>query len=153
MTQNAPLDVVVIDLDDRRYGIAADHVERVVAMVAVTALRGSPAVVAGVIDVGGDIVPVIDLRVCLGHATRPARPADHLVLAWAAHRSVALWVDRAAQLISVPAVQPGSAGLSDQRHIVGFGKTPDGLLVITDLDAFLSAADEVALDSALAAAQ
>lgn len=143
--------VVVVETDGRRYGLAADHVARVVRMVKVTPLAGSPVVVHGVIDVAGAIVPVVDPRVRFHHGRRAPQSNDQLVIARAGARTVAVWVDRAVGLTEVDDFEPVPVEVSGGSHVAGVSRTADGLLVITDLDAFLSLDEESALDAALAA--
>ena len=147
-----PARVVIVELATRRYGIAVHQVQRVVRMVRLTPLPGAPVQVPGVIDLAGEIVPVVDLRVRFGHVPHAVRASDHLVIARAATRTVALWVDRVADLVEVAAPEPLPANTPDQPHIRGLARTADGLLVITDVDGFLSAEDDTALTSALVAA-
>lgn len=141
---------MVVDIDGHRYGLVADHVARVVRMVKITPLAGSPEIVQGVIDVAGATVPVVDPRVRLHHDRRSPRATDQLVIAQANARTVALWVDRAVSLIQVGGLEPVPDEVSGGPHIAGVSRCPDGLLVITDLDAFLSLEEESALDAALA---
>jgi purine-binding chemotaxis protein CheW len=54
--------LVVFALDDQRYALALTCVQRSIRVVAVTPLPGAPAIVMGVIDLGGVVIPVIDIR-------------------------------------------------------------------------------------------
>jgi purine-binding chemotaxis protein CheW len=58
---NGP-DLVVFGLDDQRYALALACVQRSIRVVAITPLPGAPAIVLGVIDLGGVVIPVIDIR-------------------------------------------------------------------------------------------
>lgn len=147
------IEAVTVEVEGHRYGMAARHISRVVRMVEVVPLPGAPEVVAGIIDVAGTVVAVVDPRVRLGLPRRTAQAEDQLVLAQAGSRRVAVWVDRAIRFTRVHAeeveqVDPVVAGGSP---VAGVSKTPDGLLVITDLDAFLSLEEEAQLQAALEA--
>jgi len=65
---------------------------------------------------------------------------------------VALRVDRATELISVDAAEIDRAEplLGRSQYFAGVAKLADGLVLIHDLEAFLSAAEAAALDQALA---
>src|SRR5690349_13823440 len=63
--------LVVVRLD-REYALPAEHVVEVVRMVAVTPLPEAPPWLAGVINLRGRVVPLIDLRTRLG-----LPPAEH----------------------------------------------------------------------------
>jgi chemotaxis signal transduction protein len=54
--------VIVLEIGKERYGIDLDSVTEVLAPLRVTPVPGSPAVFSGVINVHGEIRPVMDLR-------------------------------------------------------------------------------------------
>ena len=139
-------------LDQQRYAVALAAVERAVRLVAITPLPGAPAVVAGVINAGGRVLPVIDLRVRLGLPTRPRRLSDQLLLVRLRQRAAALLVDAVTEPLALAADQldQETAGLPGGPYTAGVATLPDGLVVIHDLDRFLSLEEEQTLAAALA---
>lgn len=148
----APLDVLVFTLDDVRYGIAARDVVEVVRAVAVTPVPGVPAVVLGVIDYRGALVPVFDTRMRFGHAPREERLEDQFVVVRAGARTAALRADHAERLVAIDAaaVEDPREQLASIEHIEGVTRLDDGLLLIHDPQRFLSAAEREALEAAMA---
>jgi purine-binding chemotaxis protein CheW len=144
--------LLAFELDDGRYALPLAAVERVVAAVAITALPGAPAVVAGVVNVQGAIVPVYDLRRRFGLPARRLRATDQFVLARAGARAVVVVVDRVSTIDCCAAEAWTAAGdlVPGMSCVAGVVKLADGLVVIHDLDAFLSPGEEDALDAALA---
>ncbi len=71
---------VVFRLEEQRYALHLSQVERVVSMVAVSPLPQTPAVVVGVINYRGSVVPVLDLRPRFGFPHREVGLTDHLLL-------------------------------------------------------------------------
>jgi len=125
-------------------------------MVAVTPLPGAPAVVEGVVDVHGTIVPVFDLRARAGLPSRAVDPSQHLVLLRGIDRTVAVRVDDASDFVEVPdanitemAGLAGSGVGAGLQHIRGVASTLDGTVVIHDLRDFLSLSESAALETAL----
>ena len=153
MTACPDLQVVVVEVEGRRCGLLARDVHEVVAAVRPSPLPGAPSEVEGLVNLRGTTVPVLDLRVRFGLPGRPVRPSDRMVVVEAAGRRLALRVDRVVDLASVAAadVDVEAHPLTGSGLTAGVARLPDGLLVICDLDAFLSADDVVALDLALAA--
>jgi len=150
--QDAPASIVVFQLDRQRYALELEAVDRVVRVVAVTPLPSAPLVVRGVIQYGGGVVPVVDLRTRFRLELREPKLSDHLVLAHTARRRLALPVDA---VTGVEIVQPGEwlqadAVLPNADHLAGVVQRDDGLILIQDLDAFLSLDEAAALDGALA---
>lgn len=145
-----PGQIVVFALDDRFYGLRLSAVEQAVRMVDVTPLPQAPDIVRGVIDVQGRVVPVFDLRRRFCLPQRPASVHDKLILAHTARRPVALVVDAVhgvreytAPVMAVADIVPGS------EHVEGVVRLDDDLILIHDLDRFLSLDEERALDRAL----
>ena len=61
---------VLFTVDDQIYALDLVEVERMVRAVAVTPLPEVPAYVAGVVDVQGRVLPVVDLRLRFDRPTR-----------------------------------------------------------------------------------
>ncbi len=90
---------VTFRLDARTYALPLEHVEGVLRMVAVTPVPEAPGWVAGVIDLRGRAVAVVDLRARLGMEVKPPHPDDRLVLIHAQGRTVGLVVDEATDVL------------------------------------------------------
>lgn len=145
------LRLVVFSLDRERYGLNLATTERVLPMVAVSPLPGCPDVVLGAINLHGDVVPVLDIRRRLGFDAGDYGPAARLLVARTARRIVALPVDDVIGVEELPAetVLPPDTVLPGIGHLSGIGALSDGLLLIHDLDTFLSMEEERQLDASL----
>jgi purine-binding chemotaxis protein CheW len=109
-----PVSLVVLELDGRRLALPIARVIEVLRMVAITPLPDSPDWVAGVINVRGDIVPVIDLRTRLGVEARGYGLDTPILLVSACGRRMAVVPDAAVEVRDVP-----SADLEDPDDLVG----------------------------------
>ena len=151
------MDILTFDLDGQRYAFPADRVVQVVQMVAISALPGAPAVVEGVVNVRGTIVPVFDIRSRLGLSARPVDAGQHLIILSGSSRQAAVRVDAAQDFVSIPdedvtgsrSLADSGVGASGTRHIAGVAATAEGTTVIYDLSAFLSLSESNALEEAL----
>ncbi|HLZ28783.1 MAG TPA: chemotaxis protein CheW [Chloroflexota bacterium] len=94
--------LVVGRIGSERYAWPATHVERVLPMAAVTRVADLPAGVAGLLDVHGDTLAVVDPRPRLGLPAQAARPEHHLLLLSATGRYL-LWVDCIETIVAVDA--------------------------------------------------
>ena len=143
--------LVVFTLDDRRYGLALSAVERAVRMVDVTPLPQAPQIVLGVVNVQGRVVPVVNLRRRFRLPERDFALADQLLIARTARRPVALAADAVTGVLEYSAQE--AAGAPDIvpgiEYVEGVVKLPDGLVLIHDLDRFLSLEEEAALGRAI----
>jgi purine-binding chemotaxis protein CheW len=139
-------------LDAQRYALPLESVSRIVRAAEFTPLPLAPDVVAGVLNVGGRILPVYNLRRRLRLPERTLGLDDQFVIAHTARRPVALIVDRALGLIDAQPIE-GAALAPHLRHLRGVLSLPDGLVLIQDLETFLSPDEDEALQSALRAVE
>lgn len=149
--QTAPNQIVVFTLDEPRYALPLATVERVVRAVEITPLPKAPEIVLGVIDAQGRVIPVVDVRKRFRLPAREMDVDDRFIIARTSTRLVALAVDSVAgvrTLVDGEVVNAAEA-LPFAEYVRGVVKTPDGLILIHDLDRFLSLDEEHALDAAL----
>lgn len=144
--------LVVWTLDTQRYALPFCAVERVVRAVEVTPLPDTPEIVSGIVNVQGKVIPVVNVRRRFHLPQRDTALNDLLVLARSARRDVAFFADTVAGLVDYP---ENSVVLSDvivpgMGCVAGVAKLADGMILIQDLDRFLSLDEEDALDAALA---
>lgn len=102
----------------------------------------------------GTLVPVLDIRQRFNLPASPLAPTDHLIIAEAGPRTVALRVDQILELVSVAPgdITPADATIPGTELVAGIARLPDGVLVIHDLERFLSLDEGAATMAALAAA-
>ncbi len=146
-----PRQLVLFLLDANRFGLDRDVVERVVPVVEITPLPRAPEIVSGIINVHGEIVPVVDIRRRLGLPPRALVLQDQLLLAQTHRRRFALLVDRVTGVVEQEdgELMPGDRILPNLDPIAGVLCLPDGLVLIQDLETFLSLPQEDQLDRAL----
>jgi len=143
--------LVVFELDENRYALALDAVERVVRIVEITPLPKAPDIVLGVVSVHGRIVPVINLRRRFRLPQREIELTDQMVIARTSRRLVALVADAVHGVVECPerdvvGMQHSVPGV---EYVEGIAKTPEGLVLIHDLEKFLSLDEEAALQEAM----
>ncbi len=141
---------VVFTLDDRRYALPLHVVERAVRAVEATPLPKAPDIVLGVIDVQGEVIPVLNVRKRFGLPERDIEVDDQLIIARTSTRTVALVVDAVVgvveqseqEVVAADKIVPGMA------YIDGVAKGDDGLALVYNLEKFLSLEEEEALNGA-----
>lgn len=145
------LQSVIFCLERQRYALAAMAVERVVLAVAITPLPGAPALVQGVVDVGGRVLPVLDLRRRMELPGRAPKTGDQLMIVDTGSRSVVLPVD---EVLEVVATDPGmlcgdELAAASRGPFLGLLQLAGGLVWIHDVERLFSSADADAFDRAL----
>lgn len=138
-------------LDDRRYALPLDVVERIIPAVELTPLPKAPEIVLGLINIRGRIVPVFNIRRRFRLPDRETELTDHFIIAHTSKRTVALPADSASGVIQVFEGEKTEVTdiLPALDYVKGVVKLEDGLLLIHDLESFLSLEEETALDEAL----
>lgn len=147
-TPERPL--VVFSLDGQRYALDLKRVRRAIRVVAITPLPNSPAIVLGIVDLGGEIMPVIDLRARFNLPPKDLVLSEQLLIATTCSRTVALLVDETTDVVDGRAEEVASTSeLLDGLLIDGAVRLEDGLILIHDLDRLLSLDEERAIGVAL----
>jgi len=135
---------LVFKLDEQQYALRLESVERVVRAAAVTPLPKAPAIVLGILDLQGRIVPAINVRKRFRQPEREIRPEDHFIIARARSLTVALVVDETHGVVEEQNLEQIATDgiLAGMEYVAGVTRTRDGLVLIHDLDTFLSRGEE-----------
>ena len=143
--------LVIFRLDDERYALPLAVVERIVRAAEVTPLPKAPTIVLGVIDWEGRVLPVLNIRRRFQLPEREISPADQFLIAATEWRTVVLVVDEAQGMIErSPTEIVGAAQIvPGLEQIQGVTKLDDGLVLIHDLEKFLSLDEARSLDEAM----
>ncbi len=143
--------LVVFTLDDQKYALYLPVVERVVSAVEVTPLPKAPDIILGVINIQGKVIPVVNIRRRFGLPEREIDLSDQFIIANTSKKTVVLVMDTVSGVI-----EPAEGKLIISKNITpgmeyvdGVIKLEDGLILIHDLDRFLSLEEEKKLDNAL----
>lgn len=146
--------VVRFRLGIHQCGLPLDAVERVVPAMELTPLPNAPAIVRGVFNLAGRIIPAFSIRSRFGLPERELAISDHFIVARSRGLTMAIVVDDTlglapsdpAGVVSVPSILPGLP------LVRGVLRHPDGLILIHDLGDFLSLAEARQLEAAMGAA-
>ena len=148
-----PDQIVVFTMEGQRYGLPLSAVKRVVRMVNITPLPQAPDIVHGVVNVQGQVVPVINMRKRFSLPERIPDLSDQLIIADTMARPVAIVADAVNDVMSFPAEQiiPSENILPEVKYVEGVLKLRDGLILIHNLDQCLSLEESHTLDQAMKA--
>lgn len=144
---------VVFILEAQRYALHLSAVDRVVRMVHITPLLKVPDIVLGVVNVQGRVIPVINVRRRFRLPEREIALTDQLIVAHTVRRPVALVADTVLDVVECSEQDLIAAQniLPASEYLEGVVKLRDGLILVHDLDEFLSLDEENSLDQALEA--
>ncbi|OPY82786.1 MAG: Chemotaxis protein CheW [Syntrophus sp. PtaU1.Bin005] len=143
-----PCRLLVFRVENRNYALDISFVQRVVPMVEITTLPGSPSVVAGVVNIRGGIVPVVSLRLCCGLPERGLKLSDRLIVLQLERRMAALWVD---DVLGLQECNEGQWTAAEEitrslKSVEGIVKNGEELLIFQNPESYLSPKDHDLLD-------
>lgn len=140
--------ILTVTLGGHAYGIELLDSKEVIAMMAVEPIPQSPAFLLGMINLRGNLIPVMDLRIKLGLIPSPPTPESCIVIVDRKGRLLGALVDA---LIGVTTLEQGDyvdhPNLGEQVHtefMKGIGKQRDHLIYILDLEKVFCQVEELA---------
>lgn len=140
-------------LDDWKCALDISWVDRAYRAVAVTPVPEAPAIVLGIVNVRGMVLPVVNLRGRFHLPEKQLTSSAHFIVAHTPRRSVVLVVDSIdsvmecdeQDIIAADAILPG------MEHVEGVLRLKDGMILIHDLGSLLSLEEEAQLDHVIEA--
>lgn len=138
------LQLVGFTLGNEDFGVDILSVQEINRVTEITKIPSTPDFVKGVINLRGNVIPVIDLRSRLGMAEKEHDKQTRIIVADVDDRTVGLVVDAVSEVIRMdsnlveppPALIAGSTGKRD--YIKGVGKLDDKLLMLLDINSMFS---------------
>jgi purine-binding chemotaxis protein CheW len=128
---------VVFRLMGQLFGAAIDVVREVTYLTPVTRLPNTPPYVEGVVDLRGEVLPVVDLRKRLGVAGEAAGTESRLMILNLGERSAALIVEGVDQVRTISSEQivapDAHVFTAGQAYVTGVARLEDSLVIILDL--------------------
>ena len=132
-------------LGKEEYGIPLSCVQEIRSFQAPTRLAGASAEVLGVLDLRGEVLPVIDLRKCFFMPSAEVTAATVTIVVNLSQRSVGIVVDNVNEVVDLTPEQqrcmPAMNGMSNDGHITGIGSIGPRMLLLLDLSRLLEGRD------------
>ncbi len=143
--------VVVFNLDDKNYALYLNVVHRILPSLEITPLPGAPKVVLGIINIEGEVIPVFNTRLRFQIEIKEMELSDRLIIVQTIKRKVALLVDDVKEVIEFTGEDliMSKGILPGQKYIEGVLKLGEGLILIHDVDKFLSLYEQEKLNNAI----
>ena len=139
------------------YGLELLRVKEVIRMRLITWLPKAPSCVKGIINLRGNVIPIVDLRERFGLAAQEQTAMTRVIVVEVEGRLVGMVVDSASQVVRVPADQfdppPPVMGSASKDFITAVGKMGDKLVIMVDVDRILSAEEMSQITSSFVSAE
>jgi purine-binding chemotaxis protein CheW len=138
------------------YGLELLRVKEVIRMRSITWLPQAPSCMKGIINLRGDVIPIVDLRDRFGLQSQEHTAKTRVVVVEVEGRPVGIVVDSASQVMHVPADQfdppPSVMGVGSGDFITAIGKTDEKLVIMLDLNRIFSTEELSKMASCIKAA-
>ncbi|MBD2231727.1 chemotaxis protein CheW [Phormidium tenue] len=138
-----PTSYLLFMLDGAHYGLAAEAVQEMFLLPALISVPESGPEVAGMLNLRGQLLPVINLRVCLGYPQRPNDLSQAIIVVQCGSRQIGLVVD---QIQNVEAIAPSSITAALETPYFGYGANPLTVGFARQGDTVIVLIDPVALE-------
>ena len=131
------IQLVSFTLEDIEYGIDILRVHEILRIPEITRLPNTPSYIKGVINLRGNVIPVVDVRERFGFSQIEITDLTRIIVIESDGRQIGLFVDNVSQVIRISEknIDPPSdliEGVSED-FITGIGRLKDHLIVILNL--------------------
>lgn len=142
---------VTFRIANQTFAVKLEEVYRIVRIVHVTPVPEAPPVIEGIINVQGEVIPVVNLRKRFQMNLRDLSLDDQILLVNANNRVLGLLVDEVTDIIEsdLSEIVNQESILPGANRIEGVMKNAEDMIMIQDIDALLSADEEIKLDQSL----
>jgi len=138
-------------LGSEEYGLEILKVREIIGYVEVTRIPQTPSYVRGVINLRGQVIPVVDLRAKFGMEDAQRTEQTCIIVVEISHAddtiSTGVVVDRVQEVLDITAEQieptPEFGASVETDFILGMGKIGDAVKILLDIDKVLGS-DEMA---------
>ena len=149
------IQVVSFRLGSEEYGVDIAQVQEINRMVAVTHVPRAPQFMEGVINLRGQLIPIIDLRARFGMPRAEHTKNTRIVVTEIGAKRVGMVVDSVSEVLRLPVehIEPAPEMITgvETEYIRGVGKIEDRLIILLDLARIISGAEKRELENADAA--
>lgn len=132
------LQFVAFRVGTQLFAVEIHRVIEVISLCEITPLPGAPPFIEGMIDLRGQLVPVIDMRKRIGVADIRNVMQTRIVIARTNTQRVGLIVDEADQVYTISTDQIEPPPEQGAEFVLAVARHEQMLLLILDLDTLLS---------------
>lgn len=128
-------------LGDETYGIEIRHVREIIGIQKITEVPEMPDFICGVINLRGQVIPVMDVRTRFKMSRRDYDDRTCVIVVEVQDSTMGLVVDTVSEVADIPDTEvqppPKVNKAASSRYIKGMGKTGDEVKILLDADKLL----------------
>lgn len=139
-------------LGNEEYAIDILRVKEIRGYTEPTTIADAPPFVKGVINLRGNIVPIVDLRMRFGLENITYTPFTVVIVLNVMARTLGIVVDNVSDVFRLSAQDirpaPDFSGIFHSRYIQGLANVGDKMLIVTDIEALMASSEMALFDEA-----
>jgi len=138
-TVSTSIQYIVVKLGNERFGINISYVDNIVRMQKMTRVPEVASYIKGVINLRGEVVPVMSTRIKMGLEPDVETSATRIIiLKFEQQGFIGFIVDAVNEVVTLSSDNIEKVKDSDgDSFVMGVGKTEDGLISVLDLNALI----------------
>jgi len=145
------LQFVTFNIDTEEYGVEILQVQEVIRLPELTKLPNAPQFIKGVIDLRGDIIPIVDLREKFNLSVNYYNETTRVIIVEFNDKKIGIIVDYVSQVVRIPETNiipppPTIVGI-ESKMILGVAKLESRLIILLKIDEIFSTEEIVTLHS------
>lgn len=139
--------LILFSLGKGHYGVPIENVREIKKVEEITVVPRAPKFIEGVINLRGNVIPVIDLRKRFGMAKIEMTKRTKIIIVDVKKRQFGLIVDAVAEVVTLNKDQiepslPTVSGLKAE-FVSGIGKLQEKLVIILEISRILQSDEEI----------
>ncbi len=140
-TVRTSIQYIVVKLGEERFGINISYVDNIVRMQRMTRVPEVAPYIKGVINLRGEVVPVMSTRIKMGLEPDVETNATRIIiLKFEQQGFIGFIVDAVNEVVTldIESIEKVADQKQDGAFVQGVGKSNDGLISILDLNALIN---------------
>ncbi|MGI6226650.1 MAG: chemotaxis protein CheW [Peptococcales bacterium] len=131
------MQIVAFNLANEEYGVDILNVQEIIRPTVITRVPKAPSYLVGVINLRGNVVPVIDLRKRFGITGEASNEQNcRIIILSIFDLKIGITVDRVTEVLRLSKEnieEPSLIEVLDNRFVQGVGKFNERLIILLDL--------------------
>jgi len=134
--------LVTIRVEDEHFGIPIMQVYEIIAVPKLTRIARAPESIVGVINLRGQIIPVIDLRTLFAMPKAAADKRQRIVVTQSQGKVIGLLVDEVTEVLRIQGGELEAVPDAIRTRLTGYAdsicKMPDRIIILLKMDQLLN---------------
>lgn len=144
-TDSKRLEFLTFTLGDEHYGLDIMQVKEIRGYEPVTKIANAPAFIKGVLNLRGDIVPIVDLRLKFAVGTASYNEFTIVIMLHIGERIVGIVVDAVSDVINIgtdDVKPPPPFGVAfDSQYLHGLAPVHGQMIILLNIEKLISSAE------------